>query len=102
MNDRQKIVLDDLAILLDKKCLRYLKTHVSASGLNSFLRFFVARDSSIVEVTRLISLALDLRLDPKKRGVKVSGYGLDLGDYIASTLSKLLYDDEMKLQREVL
>lgn len=65
--------------------------HVSRSGMLRTIDFYVGKGCNMQSIAGYISVALDMRGDWKRGGLKVSGCGMDMGFHVVHNLSYTLH-----------
>lgn len=67
----------------------YLVTDVARSGMSRSIRFFVAKNNNLLDISYDIAVILGEKSDG--RGVRLGGCGMDMGFYAIYNLGRVLY-----------
>lgn len=65
--------------------------HVSRSGMQRVIRLKIIKNNKPVDITCLVSKALDYPINKKHDGLTVGGVGMDMGFHVVYALSACLY-----------
>lgn len=71
--------------------VRMLVTHVSRSGMQRRIKFLLAHNGEVWDMSHDVGTAIGWPVDD--RGVKVDGCGMDMCFHLAYTLGMVLYHD---------
>ena len=65
--------------------------HVSNSGMNRVISVYVIHNNEIYDMSWLAARTIGNRFDEKYGGVKMSGYGMDMGFALVYTLGRVMF-----------
>ena len=101
----KKEAIDYLKSIIKKDDVLYTQlNHVSQSGMMRHIKVRQLKNSTALDWSRLISIALDWK-EAKNRfggynGIKVGGCGMDMGFHLVYTLSSVLFDDGYAIKHQ--
>ncbi len=67
--------------------------HVSGSGMSRAISVVTCKDGVPRDVSHLVAKATGDKLDPRHRGIRVGGCGMDMGFHLIYGLARTLYRD---------
>lgn len=71
---------------------------VSSSGMSRHIALYIAKDSSIIDITYYAAKILGYKRSPDTGGLIVGGCGMDMGFHCVYSLSRMLFPDGFKLK----
>jgi hypothetical protein len=80
MNAQQQNAVDYIKTLVKPNDTVFtVLRHVSASGMNRWIDFYVMQDNEPMRLTYQVALALGEKYDTKRNALKIGGCGMDMG-----------------------
>jgi hypothetical protein len=71
-------------------------TNVARSGMSKSIRVFAMSNNEPIDITYHAMVLLDLKIDQTNGGVKMSGWGMDMGFSIVYDISWMLFRDKFE------
>jgi len=65
--------------------------HVARSGLSRVIQVKILREGGLQDISSLVADALDMHIDPRHGGIRVSGCGMDMGFSLVYELGMVLW-----------
>lgn len=74
-------------------------THIAQSGMSRSIEPYIVVGRDIINITYSVSVVLDLSIDQRHGGVRLSGCGMDMGYDLVDRLRYVMYGTHGKLHQ---